>query len=57
MKEANKMNAEYVVVIGEDELTSGCVKLKKMSDGTETEIPDFKNLKEIIINENKTSQT
>lgn len=57
MKEANKMNAEYVVVIGEDELTSGCVKLKKMSDGAETEIPDFKNLKEIIINENKTSQT
>ncbi|HBF86317.1 MAG TPA: hypothetical protein DDW54_01405 [Clostridiales bacterium] len=35
---ADKIGAEYVAAIGENELSSGAVKLKKMSDGTQTEI-------------------
>ena len=38
MKYANKLGAEYVIIMGEDELKSGKVNLKKMSDGTEQEI-------------------
>lgn len=37
MKYANKIGARYVVIIGEDELKSGVVKIKNMSDGSETE--------------------
>lgn len=39
MKEANKINAKYVVIIGESELSSGKCKIKRMSDGEEKEIP------------------
>lgn len=38
MKHANKTGAEYVVVIGEDEVKKGLVKIKNMADGSETEI-------------------
>lgn len=37
-KYADKINAEYVIAIGDNELETGVVKIKKMSDGTETEI-------------------
>ena len=37
MKYANKINAPYVVILGEDEITSGKVKVKNMADGSETE--------------------
>lgn len=37
-KYADKIGAEYVGVVGSDELDKGIVKLKKMSDGTETEV-------------------
>jgi histidyl-tRNA synthetase len=37
MKEANKLNARYVVVIGEDELSKNSAKIKKMEDGSEVE--------------------
>jgi len=48
MKEANKIKAEYVVVIGDDEIKSGTAKLKRMSDGVETEITDLFNIKEYL---------
>ncbi len=35
-KYANKLNAEYTVVIGEDELRDGAAKVKNMADGIET---------------------
>ncbi|MBS1514385.1 MAG: histidine--tRNA ligase [Bacteroidetes bacterium] len=35
MKEANKLNAEYTIVIGESEIETGKGKLKRMSDGKE----------------------
>ncbi len=35
-KYADKLGAKYVAVIGESELESGTVNLKKMSDGTQT---------------------
>ncbi|MBX7045309.1 MAG: histidine--tRNA ligase [Ignavibacteria bacterium] len=35
MKEANKLNAEYTIVIGENEIETGRGKLKRMSDGKE----------------------
>ncbi len=38
MKEANKINAKYVMVIGDEELTNQKAKLKNMSDGIEKEI-------------------
>ena len=37
MKYANKINAPYVVILGEDEIASGKVKVKKMADGSEVE--------------------
>lgn len=38
MKYANKLNAKFAVVIGEEELESKKVKLKNMATGEETEI-------------------
>ena len=38
MKYANKIGAEYTVVLGDNELTENKAKLKNMGDGTETEI-------------------
>ncbi len=36
MKYANKINSEFTVVIGDNELNEGSAKLKCMADGTET---------------------
>ncbi|HEX2788023.1 MAG TPA: histidine--tRNA ligase [Ignavibacteria bacterium] len=38
MKEANKYNSRYVLVIADEELNSRTAKLKRMEDGNETEI-------------------
>lgn len=38
LKYANKINAEYVAVLGDDEIQSGVVKLKNMADGSETAV-------------------
>ena len=38
MKEANKYHAEYVIVLGEDEIKSNKARIKRMSDGEEAEI-------------------
>ena len=38
MKYANKIGAEYVVVIGDDELESGVARLKNMESGEEMEV-------------------
>lgn len=37
MKYANKINVPYVVILGEDEIASGKVKVKNMADGSEVE--------------------
>lgn len=37
-KFADKINAEYVLAIGDDELKSGVAKIKRMSDGTAAEV-------------------
>ena len=37
-KYADKLGAEYVAVIGENELVSGELNLKKMSDGTQNKV-------------------
>ncbi len=39
MKYANKLGAEYVIVLGNDEIETQSVKIKCMSDGKETVIP------------------
>ena len=44
MKEANKINSEFAVVIGEEEIKSSMAKLKRMSDGFEKEV----NIQNII---------
>lgn len=36
MREANRLNAKYVMFVGGDEFTNGEVVLKRMSDGTQT---------------------
>ena len=38
MKVADKSGARYVIVIGEEELESGCVKIKEMSTGEVTSV-------------------
>jgi len=38
MKFANKIEARYVVIIGDDELTSGVVNVKDMSSGISEEV-------------------
>ncbi|MCR5329986.1 MAG: histidine--tRNA ligase [Lachnospiraceae bacterium] len=38
MKYANKLGAEYVVMLGSNEIASGIVKLKCMADGSEEEL-------------------
>jgi len=56
MKEANKINAAYTAVIGNNELDSGKILMKKMSDGNQTEI-NINNINNFLINENKTGKT
>ncbi|MBO4594133.1 MAG: histidine--tRNA ligase [Clostridia bacterium] len=46
-KYADKIGAEYVAVIGSDELEKGKANLKKMSDGSEKEV-DFRDIYEFI---------
>ncbi|MBK8982844.1 MAG: hypothetical protein IPM38_11120 [Ignavibacteria bacterium] len=48
MKEANRINAEYVIVIGDEELKSNSVMLKKMSDGSEVKVTDTDNLENYL---------
>ena len=48
MREANKLKAEFVFIIGEEELKKGKGILKKMSDGSQKEIP-FDKLKEQVL--------
>ena len=45
MKYANKLGAQFTVVLGDSELESGVVRLKNMESGEETEValPDFEN--------------
>jgi histidyl-tRNA synthetase len=50
MKEANKLNAEFVLVLGEEELKSNSGKLKKMADSSEIKIENLDNLKSSLDN-------
>jgi histidyl-tRNA synthetase len=38
MREANKLNSEFVYIIGENEMINGTGQLKRMSDGTQTPV-------------------
>jgi len=38
MKAADKSGSRYVVIIGDSEVASGIVELKRMSDGTTTSV-------------------
>ena len=51
LKQANKLNAIYVIIIGDDELQNNSVTLKNMETGTEHSVPqsELKNkLKELL---------
>ncbi len=50
MKYADKIGAQYVVILGDSELESGVVKLRKMADGTETEVDLDSGLLEELYN-------
>ena len=47
MKYANKIEAYYTIILGEDEITNRIAKIKRMSDGQQFEIK-LDNLQEII---------
>lgn len=47
MREANKLNTEYTYIIGEEEIKNEKGLLKKMSDGTQKEVP-FIELKDFL---------
>lgn len=47
MREANKMNAKYVLFIGGDEYKNGMMNLKNMSNGSEEKIP-YSNINQLI---------
>jgi histidyl-tRNA synthetase len=49
MREANKLNAEIVCIIGDEEIQKRKGAIKKMSDGTQIEIP-FDNILEYMKN-------
>ena len=38
MRRADKLSAEYVFIIGDDEITAGKLKWKKLSDGSQGEM-------------------
>jgi histidyl-tRNA synthetase len=39
MRRADKLGAQYSVVIGDNEVTSGRAAFKRMADGTQIEVP------------------
>ena len=39
MREANRQNARFAVIVGKDELSAGVVQLKEMSTGEQVEVP------------------
>ena len=39
MKQANRLAAKYVLILGEDEVARGCAVLRNMSTSEQTEIP------------------
>jgi histidyl-tRNA synthetase len=41
MRRADRLSAKYVFIIGEDELLSGRLKWKKLSDSSQGEISTF----------------
>ena len=51
-KYADKIGAEYTAVIGESEMESGKCNLKKMSDGTVTEVA-FADIYSFLTNNNQ----
>lgn len=51
MKEADRMKAKYVVVVGESEIGADRFRLRKMSDGTETEVSGVENIKKVLLYE------
>ena len=48
MKEANRINAEFVIVIGDEEIERNSFMLKKMSDGSEIKVTDPDNLENYL---------
>ena len=47
MKQANKLKAKYVLILGEDEVARDCIVLKNMINGEQSEIP-IKNILSIL---------
>lgn len=47
LKRANKINADYSLIIGQNELEKGILKLRNMKEGTEKEFP-LDNLDDVV---------
>lgn len=49
---ANKMNIPYVIILGDDELKNGIIRVKDMENGENREfnIDDFESIKDYIVN-------
>ncbi len=50
MREANKMNAKYVIFIGGDEYKEGMMNIKNMSTGEEEKI-SLDHIREFVANQ------
>ena len=48
MRSANKLNARYVMILGEDEIKNSEIALKNMSNGTQEKVPQLR-VKDILI--------
>lgn len=53
MKQANKCNASYVIIIGEYELNNNIVQLKNMANGEQESVSEYKIVDEIIAKSQK----
>ena len=39
LRRADRLSSKYILIIGDDELSSGMLKWKRLSDGSQGEIP------------------
>ena len=49
MKYADKLQIPYVIIVGEDEIDSGIVKIRNMETGEEKEWNYNESLKDVLI--------
>ena len=54
---ADKLGARYALIIGEDELASGCFVLKRLADSEQRKLSETELLSHLKVEENKRAAT